>query len=126
MTDKPAPITVALAQQKKSDTPLLDNNVSIEHLKNLVTDKPAPITVALAQVDSEESWDPNWLAKFAQTSQPHDNETPATITGMKGDEEVYGNARVGGDSVTYENQEVDHITVNGEVISLNQIDKSAS
>ena len=47
--------TMALRQSpattlaQKSDTPLLDNNVSIEHLKNLVTDKPAPITVALAQ-----------------------------------------------------------------------------
>ena len=36
-------------QAQKSDTPLLDNNVSIGALKNLVTDKPAPITLKLAQ-----------------------------------------------------------------------------
>jgi len=46
VTDKPAPITVKLAQTKG---PLFDNNVSTAMLKNLVTDKPAPITVKLAQ-----------------------------------------------------------------------------
>ena len=53
VTDKPAPITVALAQ--KSDTDglfkLMDANVTRGALKNLVTDKPAPITVALAQTN---------------------------------------------------------------------------
>ena len=53
VTDKPAPITVALAQ--KSDTDglfkLMDANVTRGALKNLMTDKPAPITVALAQTN---------------------------------------------------------------------------
>jgi len=52
VTDKPAPITVKLAQQKKGDTDnmasLFDTNVTRGALKNLVTDKPAPITVKLA------------------------------------------------------------------------------
>lgn len=51
VTDKPAPITVALAQKSDSDGlfKLMDANVTRGNLKNLVTDKPAPITVALAQ-----------------------------------------------------------------------------
>ena len=53
LKDKTSPVTQSLAQisssSKKSDTPLLDNNVSIGALKNLVTDKPAPITLKLAQ-----------------------------------------------------------------------------
>ena len=51
VTDKPAPITVALAQKADSDnvSTLFDSNVTRGNLKNLVTDKPAPITVALAQ-----------------------------------------------------------------------------
>jgi hypothetical protein len=50
VTDKPAPITVALAQ-KDSDTAfqVFGANFSKSSMKNLVTDKPAPITVALAQ-----------------------------------------------------------------------------
>jgi hypothetical protein len=50
VTDKPAPITVALAQKSDSDnvSTLFDSNVTRGNLKNLVTDKPAPITVALA------------------------------------------------------------------------------
>jgi hypothetical protein len=49
VTDKPAPITVALAQ-KDSDTAfqVFGANFSKASMKNLVTDKPAPITVALA------------------------------------------------------------------------------
>lgn len=58
--DSDSPITQGLVQldadinaepiklAQKSDTPLLDNNVSIGALKNLVTDKPAPITLKLA------------------------------------------------------------------------------
>ena len=51
VTDKPAPITVALAQKSDADnvSTLFDSNVTRGNLKNLVTDKPAPITVALAQ-----------------------------------------------------------------------------
>ena len=51
VTDKPAPITVALAQKSDADGlfKLMDANVTRGNLKNLVTDKPAPITVALAQ-----------------------------------------------------------------------------
>jgi hypothetical protein len=51
VTDKPAPITVALAQKSDGDnvSTLFDSNVTRGNLKNLVTDKPAPITVALAQ-----------------------------------------------------------------------------
>jgi len=50
ITDKPAPITVALAQKSDADGlfKLMDSNVSRGALKNLITDKPAPITVALA------------------------------------------------------------------------------
>jgi hypothetical protein len=51
VTDKPAPITVALAQKGDSDTvfQVFGANFSKGSMKNLVTDKPAPITVALAQ-----------------------------------------------------------------------------
>jgi hypothetical protein len=51
VTDKPAPITVALAQKGDSDTvfKVFGANFSKASMKNLVTDKPAPITVALAQ-----------------------------------------------------------------------------
>merc|ERR1711881_489921 len=54
VTDKPAPITVALAQKSDADGlfKLMDANVTRGNLKNLVTDKPAPITVALAQEGS--------------------------------------------------------------------------
>jgi len=52
VTDKPAPITVKLAQTGKSDgtilSSLLGENVTLGALKNLVTDKPAPITTKLA------------------------------------------------------------------------------
>jgi hypothetical protein len=50
VTDKPAPITVSLAQKADSDTAfqVFGANFSKGSLKNLVTDKPAPITVALA------------------------------------------------------------------------------
>jgi hypothetical protein len=65
ITDKPAPITVSLAQKppaskliqlEKSDgdilSSLLGENVTRGHLKNLITDKPAPITVSLAQTSN--------------------------------------------------------------------------
>ena len=54
VTDKPAPITVALAQKGDSDTvfQVFGANFSKGSMKNLVTDKPAPITVALAQKNS--------------------------------------------------------------------------
>jgi len=54
ITDKPAPITVALAQKSDADGlfKLMDANVTRGNLKNLITDKPAPITVALAQAGS--------------------------------------------------------------------------
>jgi len=50
VTDKPAPITVALAQKGDKDTvfQVFGANFSKASMKNLVTDKPAPITVALA------------------------------------------------------------------------------
>merc|ERR1711865_1353199 len=37
-----------------NDFALMDNNVTITHLKNLVIDKPAPITVKLAQVSGND------------------------------------------------------------------------
>merc|ERR1711981_1176457 len=57
VTDKPAPITVKLAQTKKDSDgvfSLMDNNVTKGALKNLVTDKPAPITTKLAQIEKED------------------------------------------------------------------------
>ena len=50
VTDKPAPITVKLAQKSDGDnlSVLFDHNVTRGALKNLVTDKPSPITVKLA------------------------------------------------------------------------------
>ena len=52
VTDKPAPLTVALIELGKSDSDglfkLMDANVTRANLKNLITDKPAPLTVALA------------------------------------------------------------------------------
>ena len=51
ITDKPSPITVALAQKGDSDTAFqfAGANFSKGSMKNLITDKPSPITVALAQ-----------------------------------------------------------------------------
>merc|ERR1711865_940559 len=53
IVDKPSPITVALAQVKKSDSDGMfafgGENVTRGNLKNLIVDKPSPITVALAQ-----------------------------------------------------------------------------
>jgi len=56
VTDKPAPITVALAQKADSDnvSTLFDSNVTRGNLKNLITDKPAPITVALLQLEKSD------------------------------------------------------------------------
>ena len=74
VTDKPAPITVALAQKSDADGlfKLMDANVTRGNLKNLVTDKPAPITVALAQVENPVVNPPfnNWSTN--QPSPPHD------------------------------------------------------
>merc|ERR1711908_183519 len=36
------------------DFALMDNNVTIAHLKNLVIDKPAPITTKLAQIEKDD------------------------------------------------------------------------
>ena len=64
ITDKPSPITVALAQKAKAAAlaqakakgsdgaqvfTLMDQNVTKGQMKNLITDKPSPITVALSQ-----------------------------------------------------------------------------
>jgi hypothetical protein len=51
VTDKPAPITVALAQKGDSDTAFTfaGSNFSKGAMKNLVQDKPSPLTVALSQ-----------------------------------------------------------------------------
>lgn len=52
ITDKPAPITVKLAQingDADNVFKLMDENVTKGQMKNLITDKPAPITVKLAQ-----------------------------------------------------------------------------
>ena len=50
ITDKPSPLTIALAEKSDADGlfKLMDANVTRGNLKNLITDKPAPITVALA------------------------------------------------------------------------------
>lgn len=58
ITDKPAPITVKLAQTEGDGDnvfKLMDSNVTKGQMKNLITDKPAPITVKLAQKGSEDS-----------------------------------------------------------------------
>merc|ERR1719379_2257930 len=59
VTDKPAPITVKLAQKSDSTimSSLLGENVTLGALKNLVTDKPAPITVKLAQTKGKKDSD---------------------------------------------------------------------
>jgi len=59
VTDKPAPITVKLAQKTDADnlSMLFDSNVTRGALKNLVTDKPAPITVKLAQQSPQDDLD---------------------------------------------------------------------
>merc|ERR1712151_1382622 len=97
VTDKPAPITVKLAQTEgpagANDFALMDNNVTFGHLKNLVTDKPAPITVKLAQLQTLPDIDPTRPATIDGTS---------GIVGMSGDEEIHGSASVGGSStITY-------------------------
>merc|ERR1711998_645003 len=93
--DKPAPITVKLAQTESqgNDFALMDNNVTIGHLKNLVIDKPAPITVKLAQTGTLPDFDP---------TRPATVEGDSGIVGMSGDEEIHGPARVGGsNTITY-------------------------
>merc|ERR1719443_26825 len=55
ITDKPAPITVKLAQtggDADNVFKLMDSNVTKGQMKNLITDKPAPITVKLAQISN--------------------------------------------------------------------------
>jgi len=83
VTDKPAPITVALAQKSDADGlfKLMDANVTRGNLKNLVTDKPAPITVALAQTSNPVENPPfnNWSVN--QPAPPHRH-------GMKGNEDL--------------------------------------
>jgi len=56
ITDKPAPITVKLAQTSGDGDnvfKLMDENVTKGQMKNLITDKPAPITVKLAQTSGD-------------------------------------------------------------------------
>lgn len=56
ITDKPAPITVKLAQTSGDGDnvfKLMDSNVTKGQMKNLITDKPAPITVKLAQTSGD-------------------------------------------------------------------------
>ena len=91
ITDKPSPITVGLAQKSDADnlSTLFDHNVTRGALKNLITDKPSPITVGLAQVSSPHSDDP----REQMSDVPKD--------GMRGNEEVYGPAVVGGTNVRY-------------------------
>ena len=59
ITDKPSPITVALAQAKKGDSDtafqFAGANFSKGSMKNLITDKPSPITVALGQAKKGDS-----------------------------------------------------------------------
>jgi len=96
ITDKPAPITVALAQKSDSDGlfKLMDNNVTRGAMKNLITDKPAPITVALAQTGNPVQNPPynNW--SINQPSVAHQ-------WGMKGDEDL-GQREIIIDGVNYD------------------------
>jgi hypothetical protein len=68
ITDKPAPLTVALAQRPAAQTlvqleksnqdvlsALLGENITRGALKNLITDKPAPITVPLSLAQKSNS-----------------------------------------------------------------------
>jgi hypothetical protein len=96
VTDKPAPITVKLAQKSDGDnlSSLLGENITRGALKNLVTDKPAPITLKLAQIEKSEF--PNATIEGDQ------------VTGMNGDEEIHGAARVGGTGLTYNQKKKSH------------------
>jgi len=85
VTDKPAPITTKLAQIKAKDS-LLGENITIGNLKNRVTDKPAPITVKLAQI---------------QKRDPTLTVDGDTVNGMNGDEEIHGDAMVGGANIKF-------------------------
>ena len=102
MTDKPAPITVKLAQKSDADnlSSLLGENITRGALKNLVTDKPAPITQKLAQLKSLQ-----WIVSKTLPDFEPLNKTITVgydrVTGMAGNETVYGDAIVGGDDVTY-------------------------
>merc|ERR1711935_916073 len=86
ITDKPAPITVALGQKQKvaalaqakakddkaSVFTLMDQNVTKGQMKNLITDKPAPITVALGQKKPA-------AAALAQAKSKDDKPSPITV-----------------------------------------------
>jgi len=99
VTDKPAPITVKLAQKSDADnlSSLLGENITRGALKNLVTDKPAPITMKLAQTSRP-------IADMLLEIEKRDPTLTVdgdTVQSMNGDEEIHGAARVGGASVTY-------------------------
>mgnify|MGYP006433449419 FL=1 len=89
VTDKPAPITVALAQKSDGDnvSTLFDSNVTRGNLKNLVTDKPAPITVALAQLEKSVNGVPVLV-------------NPVIMTNTEGDASLGLNMKVGPDDVS--------------------------
>ena len=101
VTDKPSPITVALGQKSDKDGlfTLMDHNVTRGEMKNLVTDKPSPITVALAQLRDDKK-NATALAAPVQNKTSMAQAEP-TITGMDGDEQIYGPARVGGNDVKF-------------------------
>merc|ERR1712151_1071518 len=91
VTDKPAPITVKLAQKSDADnlSSLLGENITRGALKNLVTDKPAPVTTKLAQIENPVYNPPfnNWSVN--QPSPPHDH-------GLAGHEDLGQNIIVDG------------------------------
>merc|ERR1712028_280059 len=98
IVDKPSPITVALAQVKKSDSDGMfafgGENVTRGNLKNLIVDKPSPITVALAQVKAKTLPDavvaPAFVTGGPVAVSPLSNEDlkGVTGTGMAGTEEI--------------------------------------
>lgn len=99
VTDKPAPITMKLAQKSDADnlSSLLGENITRGALKNLMTDKPAPITMKLAQTSSMAQQ----LIQLEKKNTPTATVDGTTYQGMVGDEEVHGPAMVGGSAVTY-------------------------
>ena len=83
VTDKPAPITVALSQNGKKickrgdqevDCTLYGENVTKGALKNIVTDKPAPITKPVQAV-AQRKGDNNATA----AAQKHDNNSTQAL-----------------------------------------------
>jgi hypothetical protein len=98
--DKPAPITVKLAQtggDADNVSSLLGENITRGALKNLVTDKPAPITMKLAQT-SKPMVDQLLQIEKKDPTLTVDGDT---VNSMNGDEEIHGYATVGGSGVTY-------------------------